>query len=290
MAGRPPPAPRRSPAVTLGPVADPERYVPAEWWRTVFNGAYLRTDGDVVENAANTAADIDLLLAATGLRRGDPVLDLCCGQGRHTLELARRGFRHVCGLDCSRHLLRIARTRARAAGLAPDFRQRDARAPFTAGGPFAGVVLLGNSFGYFALPADDGALLAAARAALRPGGVLAMDVADGDWVRSHFERRSWEWVDRRSFVCRERALSADGTRLICRELITHARRGVLADQFYAQRLYSREQLHALLRAAGFDRLEDHGVIRSGSTRNQDLGLMAHRIFVTARAAGSAPRA
>ncbi|MEK7114186.1 MAG: Mur ligase family protein, partial [Patescibacteria group bacterium] len=118
-------------------------------------------------------------------------------------------------------------------------------------------------------------------AALALAAARAMDISDGDWVRRNFERRSWEWIDRQHFVCRERMLSADGTRLVCREVVTHAERGVLVDQFYAERLYSREQLHALLRAAGLGRIRDHGTILSGSDRNQDLGMMSHRIFVTA---------
>jgi D-alanine-D-alanine ligase len=59
---------------------------------------------------------------------------------------------------------------------------------------------------------------------------------------------------------------------------------VLADQFYAERLYSRAQLHAILRRAGFVLVRDHGGLESRSTRNQDLGMMAHRVFVTARVA------
>jgi D-alanine-D-alanine ligase len=267
---------------TLGPVADLERHLPADWWRRLFNALYVKTDGDVVENAANTTFDVDLLIAATQIAPGDHVLDLCCGQGRHSLELARRGFQHVAGLDCSHYLVQLARRRARTAGLAVRFRRGDARAISTPDGPFDCVAILGNSFGYFEDPADDGAVLAAVRAALRPGGVLAMDVTDGDWVRAHFEPRSWEWIDRELFVCRERSLSADGTRLICREVVAHAHRGVMVDQFYAERLYSRAQLHALLRSAGFAQVQDHGAIRSDSERNQDLGMMAHRFFVTGR--------
>ena len=44
------PAPQR----TLGPVPDLERHLPSEWWRTLFNSVYLKTDGDVVENDLNT--------------------------------------------------------------------------------------------------------------------------------------------------------------------------------------------------------------------------------------------
>jgi D-alanine-D-alanine ligase len=287
MPGRPNPL-RPAKARTLGPVADLERHLPSDWWRTLFNAVYVKTDGDVVENAANTTADVDLLIAATGLRRGDPVLDLCCGQGRHCLELARRGFRHLTGIDRSRYLIQLARRRAGAANLAVSFREGDARSLRATDGPFACVAILGNSFGYFDRQADDLAVLAAVRSALRPDGVLAMDLSDGDWVRKHFERRSWEWIDQQLFVCRERTLSADGTRLVCREVVTDAEKGVIVDQFYAERLYSREQLQALLREAGFIRVHDHGGLKSGSDRNQDLGMMAHRFFVTAHAP-KAPR-
>jgi D-alanine-D-alanine ligase len=40
---------------TVGPVADLERHLPSDWWRTLFNSIYLKTDGDVVENNKNTA-------------------------------------------------------------------------------------------------------------------------------------------------------------------------------------------------------------------------------------------
>src|SRR5580700_6210960 len=104
---------RRIGARTLGPVSDLERHLPSDWWRTLFNSLYLETDGDVIENDDNTRAEVDLLIKAAGLTRNDRVLDLCCGQGRHSLELARRGFSRVTGLDRSRYLIRLARKRAK---------------------------------------------------------------------------------------------------------------------------------------------------------------------------------
>ncbi len=275
---------------SLGPVADLESQLPAEWWRTLFNATYLRTDGDVVENAANTVADVDLLLAATGLTPEARVLDLCCGQGRHSLELARRGFSRVMGLDRSRYLVNVARRRARGLGRPVVFREGDARSLRPTDGPFDCVAILGNSFGYFDRAEDDLAVLTAVREALRPGGCVAMDISDGDWVRAHFEPRSWEWMDAKHFVCRERMLSADGTRLVCREVVTHTERGVEVDQIYAERLYSRAQMRDLLAAAGFGTVRDHGEVESGSDRNQDLGMMAHRVFLTADNTGAAMRA
>jgi len=77
---------------TIGPVSDLERHLPNDWWSTLFNSIYLKTDGDVVENDENTHREVGVLIRAAGLEPNDRILDLCCGQGRHCLELARRGF------------------------------------------------------------------------------------------------------------------------------------------------------------------------------------------------------
>jgi D-alanine-D-alanine ligase len=268
---------------TLGPVPDLERHLPSDWWRTLFNAVYLQTDGDVVENDTNTAQEIDLLIASAGLEPNDHVLDLCCGQGRHAIELARRGFAHVTGIDRSRYLIRLARRRARAKGLDVAFHEGDARKFRVAESSFHCVSLMGNSFGYFASEEDDLAVLKAVKRALVSGGTLAMDLADGLWMRERFERRSWEWIDANHFVCRERSLAADGRRLVSREVVTHAERGVIADQFYAERLYSRDEIKTLLGEAGFGNVRFHGALEAGSERNQDLGMMAHRMFLTATA-------
>ncbi len=275
---------RRTQAVnarTLGPVSDLERHLPADWWRSLFNAVYLKTDGDVVENDLNTQRDIDLLIANSGLETDDRVLDLCCGQGRHSIELARRGFDRVTGVDRSRYLIRLARKRARAEALGIQFHEGDARKFRVRESTFDAVILMGNSFGYFEHEEDDAAVLSAVKRAMRSKGTLALDLADGDWMRGNFEQRSWEWIDQDHFVCRERSLTADQQRLVTREVVVHAEKGVIADQFYAERLYSQDHIVRLLAGEGFANVRVHGAVESDSARNQDLGMMARRIFLTA---------
>ena len=274
---------RRVGARTLGPVSDLERHLPSDWWRTLFNSLYLETDGDVIENDRNTTAEVDLLIRSVGLQRNDRILDLCCGQGRHSLELARRGFPHVTGLDRSRYLIRLARKRAKLSNLPVSFHEGDARRFRLGDAEFHCVCVLGNSFGYFELPEDDLAVLEAVKRALASGGCLVMDLMDGEWMRSHYEPRSWEWVDQNHLVCRERELAGDGDRLISREVVVHAERGVIADQFYGERLYSKDRLEALLTSAAFTNLRFHSLPAPNSHRNQDLGMVAHRLFVTCEA-------
>jgi D-alanine-D-alanine ligase len=179
--------------------------------------------------------------------------------------------------------VRLARKRARQRGLAVSFHEGDARKFRLAENGFHCVCILGNSFGYFDREEDDIAVLEAVKRALASGGTLALDLTDGQWMRSHFEARSWEWIDQNHFVCRERGLAGDGERLISREVVVHAERGVIADQFYAERLYSRERVQALLESVGFTNLRFHSFVLPDSSRNQDLGMMAQRMFLTCEA-------
>lgn len=267
---------------TLGPIRDLERHLPQDWWRKLFNAVYLKTDGDVVENQTNTAQDVDALVRVAGLKPSHHILDLCCGQGRHSIELARRGFEYVTGLDRSRYLVRLARRRASREGVRVTFREGDARKFRLPAASFDAVTLLGNSFGYFDREEDDLAVLRSVLRVLRPHGCLFLDLTDGDWMRAHYEPRSWEWLDQNHFVCRERALAQDGRRLVSREVVTHAERGVIADQFYAERLYSQEEILSLLKDAGFVDVELVPSPTTHSDRGQDLGMMAERIILFGR--------
>jgi D-alanine-D-alanine ligase len=268
---------------TLGPVSDLERHLPGEWWKSLFNAVYLKTDGDVVEDARNTAFEVDLVLAATGLQPDASVLDLCCGQGRHCLEFARRGFRWVTGIDRSRYLVRLAKRRAQQASLPVHFHEGDARKFRVREASFECVVILGNSFGYFEHEEDDRAVIESVKRALKSEGTLVLDLTDGEWMATNFDRRSWEWIDQNHFVCRERSLAEDRQRLVSREVVVHAEKGVLTDQFYAERLYSREQIQSLLEEVGFTDVTFHDTLIPESERAQDLGMMARRNFLTAQA-------
>jgi D-alanine-D-alanine ligase len=276
--------PRRpTPRSCLGPVADLEAHLPAEWWRKLFNALYVKTDGDVVENVENTRRDVDFIVTAAAVQPHSQILDLCCGQGRHGLELARRGFKNVTGVDRSRYLVRLAKKRAQAEGLQVVFKEGDARNPRLADSSFDCVAIMGNSFGYFSNKQDDEKVLAAVGKLLRPSGQLVLDITDGAYMADHFERRSWEWIDEHHFVCRERSLSGDRERLISREVIVHDEMGVIADQFYAERLYTHESIDRLLEKTGFRNIRHHGKAKALSARDQDLGMMARRLLLSADA-------
>ncbi len=265
----------------FGPVDNLESYVKADWWRNLFNANYLRTDGDVVEDNDITKKEINIFLSAINITKKDNVLDLCCGQGRHSLEIARRGYINVTGLDRSHYLINKARKTNSSEGLNVTFKEGDARKLPFKDNSFDIVLIAGNSFGYFDSKKDDLRILKEVKRVLKPNGQLLLDITDGNYMQKNFEPRSWEWIDKNYFVCRERSLSEDKKRLISREVITHVTKGVIADQFYAESLYSNEDLQKLLLEAGYEEYRNCSKISSTSKRNQDLGMMTKRIVVTA---------
>jgi D-alanine-D-alanine ligase len=264
---------------TLGPVENLEAHVRSDWWRGMFNTLYLKTDGDVVMDEEITEREVSLIADVIQPQAGARILDLCCGQGRHALAFARRGF-DAEGFDRSHYLIQRARATARKEGLNIRFREGDAKKLPYRPDSFDAVTLLGNSFGYFETVQEDLRILTEVRKVLKPWGKVVLDIADGDYLREHFSPRSWEWIDNNLFVCRERALSQDGERLISREVVTDVQKGVIADQFYAERLYSHDSIIKLLKSAGFSDFQFQN-IETSSQRNQDLGMMERRFVVSA---------
>lgn len=268
---------------TFGPVEDLETHVRSDWWQTLFNSLYLKTDADLLDDLEVTKKEVDLIVSILGVAPEEKILDLCCGQGRHVLELARRGFSNVEGYDRSQYLIRKARTRAQKENLQVRFREGDARKLPYPSDTFDAVTIMGNSFGYFDSTLQDRKVLEEIFRVLKPEGRVFIDSVDGDHMKKSFQARSWEWLDRKYFVCRERALSADGDRLICREVISRIDRGIIADQFYAERLYNKESLFELLTASGFSSPTFHTTFSPVSAGTQDAGMMEQRILLSASA-------
>ncbi|MCA9399950.1 MAG: class I SAM-dependent methyltransferase, partial [Candidatus Omnitrophica bacterium] len=266
---------------TLGPIKDLEAHVASNWWKKVFNANYLKTDADVVDDSSITKSEVSHYLKILKLDHDQRILDVCCGQGRHVLEFIEQGYPHASGLDRSRFLIQKARTTARKKNLDVKFKEGDARKLPFADCFFDCVTLLGNSFGYFETVYDDVRVLKEVFRVMRPWGKILIDITDGNYMAQNFRDRSWEWMDKTHFVCRERSLSSDKQRLISREIISHAQKGVIVDQFYAERLYSQADLTTLLTDVGFQDITCHGQINTQSARNQDLGMMEKRLIFTA---------
>lgn len=250
-----------------------------DWWKTLFDEVYLLTDARSVCNADVTCREINVICELVPLQAADSILDLCGGQGRHSLELARRGYSQCTVLDYSQALLERGRVEAERTGCPVSFVQGDATATGLPEGTYDHVLILGNSLGYMSEAVDDLQIMRETMRLLKPGGWLLVDVTDGLVVREKFNPNAWHEIEENIIVCRQRELVDDSIR--ARELVLCKEQGLVRDQSYAIRLYRPETLIALVDEAGFSDIK----MRQGFSSHEkegDYGFMNHRLIVTAR--------
>jgi D-alanine-D-alanine ligase len=254
--------------------------VDPHWWKTLFDEVYLITDAEFVCNPALTRHEVDVIERVLALRPTDRILDLCGGQGRHALELARRGYPSPTVLDYSEFLLRRGRREAAEAGLDITFCQGDARATALPSASFDVVLLLANSFGYFVDACDDHRVLAEAARVLKPAGRFLIDLIDREAALGHFRPESWHETAEDIVVCWKRELVDDVIRV--REIVLSKTTGLLRDRTYAERLYSPERIRALLTEQGFrDMTARREALVYHPDDTKDYGLATTRMLVTA---------
>jgi SAM-dependent methyltransferase len=130
-----------------------------------LGSAYLR-----YSFTKGTAQEVSFLIEALGLTAGLRVLDVGCGPGRHTRELARRGMT-VHGIDISETFIDLARQDAPAGAT---FARMDARTMPWDGEFDIVICLCQGAFGLMTASGEDATVLAGIARALKPGGRLAL--------------------------------------------------------------------------------------------------------------------
>lgn len=119
---------------------------------------------------AEVARMVDLLK----LEQPAHVLDIPCGPGRHSIELAQLGF-GVTGVDLTAAYLENARQLADNYKTEIELVQADMRA-FVRDEAFDVVINMYTSFGYFEDPEDDNRVLENWFRCLKKGGLLLIDL------------------------------------------------------------------------------------------------------------------
>ncbi len=235
------------------------------FWKTI---APLLFNSERMQSAGQEVEQIVLLLK---LQPGVSICDLCCGIGRHSVELGRLGY-CVTGVDRTGLFIEQAKQKANEQGLNIRFVQDDMRS-FCEPNAFDGVINVFTSFGYFEEAADDKRVLENVYKSLKEDGEFLIEIIGKEVLARIFQEKRW-WEEDGVIILEEAKLSKDWSSVDNRWIII---RDGKRDEFrFSLRLYSAAKLSELLKSCGFRQVEIYGDL-SGSPYDQT----AKRLVVAA---------
>ncbi|MCG8408249.1 MAG: class I SAM-dependent methyltransferase [Phycisphaerales bacterium] len=223
-----------------------------EWWQSFFSGLSVQFWLAVV-GEEQTRIEVDFLEKSLQLTPQCDVLDVPCGGGRHSHELAARGMR-VTGVDLSEEFLAAARSRAAERALQIDWQQREMRdLPWQE--EFDAALCLGNSFGYLTDDGNADFLIKVAQT-LKPKGRLVIDTGTlAESILPTLEPRNW-YAAGDIIMLIENHYDHTAGRL--NTDYTFIRDGTTEKRSSSHRVYTYRELSQLLREAGFAHFEAFG--------------------------------
>ncbi len=218
---------------------------------------------------AEIKTSVDSILELAPIEPGSPVLDVCCGVGRHTSEFARRGYK-VTGVDITQAYLDAAKETSVGTPLQPELIHQDAR-KFVRPKAFSLCLNLFTSFGYFNDPDDDILMLHNCAKNLMPGGwfildTLGKEVEARDFIPfEEFEREGWK-------VRTEYEVMNDWEGLRNRWILRDGE--TVVDRSFVLRMYSAFEMKSVLRKAGFTKIDIFGGLDGRPYDQNALSLVA----------------
>jgi len=234
-------------------------------------------------SAEMTQQEVEFIVEKTGLSPGANVLDACCGYGRHSIELARRGY-EVVGIDRFESYLNEARKRAASEDVEVEFVSMDVR-ELSFERKFDLVINMWTSFGVF----DDetnASIVQKFKDCLIDGGKLFIELINRDWIIKNFQPRGWWPGDEDLIVIEER--SFDLSTSVISSIWRYLEGGELREESPMElRVYSCHELTALLRNCGFCDVEAFGDVEGGPVTfdSRMMRLVAARSWSTKNAEG-----
>ncbi len=205
------------------------------------------------ERWVKTPEEIDKILALIRVKPPAIVLDLCCGPGRHSLELARRGFT-VTGVDRTKKYLQQAAKRAKQERLKIEFILKDMRR-FYRTNAFDVVLNLFTSFGYFKNIGDDRRVVKNVYRSLKINGVFIMQLMGKEVLARIWQPKDWH-MTKDAIILEERKVCKNWSWIENRWIMIKKHKRI--EFKVSHRIYSAVELKTLLMANGFKKVKVYG--------------------------------
>jgi SAM-dependent methyltransferase len=204
---------------------------------------------------------------------GKSVLDLCCGPGRCSIALAKRGF-SVTGVDRTAYFLNKARAKARAAHVEIEWVQKDMR-DFVRPECFDLALSMFTSFGYFDNRQEDMTVLENMFASLRPGGACLIELLGKEYLAKIFQPTTSTILPDGTVMVQRHEIFDDWTRVRNEWLLI--RNGRAKSFKFHHSVYSGQELRDRMERVGFAAVNLYG-----SLKGDEYGPNAERLIAIGR--------
>ncbi|HYR78140.1 MAG TPA: methyltransferase domain-containing protein [Pyrinomonadaceae bacterium] len=231
--------------------------IPTNWYEDFFHGVALDLWRKAIR-AEQTKAESDFLVNLLQCEPGSHLLDVPCGNGRLSFELARCGYR-VTGVDISEEFVEEARAATNPGGTpGPQFLLGDMRR-IKGEVIYDGAYCFGNSFGFLAY-ADMEKFLNGIARALKPGARFVIETGmAAESLIPKFEAHASHQIEDILLTINEQYLAeascVDSEYIFQRDGKTESRKA-------KHWIYTAAEIRRMLERAGFAVLNLYGSLKS----------------------------
>lgn len=196
------------------------------------------------------------------IEQNDRILDLCCGLGRHSLELSHHGFK-VVGVDRTSAYIIKAKQKAKQNDQNTEFVVSDMR-EYCQPDRFNVIINMFGSFGYFESKDDDRKVVKNMLTSLRAGGRFLIETMGKEILAKNFQEKDWH-EEGNKLVLAERKPIQNWGRMQTRWIVIKGNQRI--EHTVSIRSYSAAELSSLLSECGFSKVKVYGNLE-GNEYNQ----------------------
>lgn len=235
------------------------------WFKSFFKNDFYNFD---FIPKKRTSEEVDFIIKKSSIKKGDRILDLPCGAGRHSLMLARKGF-DVTAVDYSKEYLKDALKNSKKIGLKniiflrKDMRKIEFKEEFNL------VINMFTSFGYFD-DEDNFNFLKKVYNSLKKGGKFIIDVKNGVFIRKNLTEKNWEIEG--DAILLQKFIWLDKNTL--KNIWHKIEDGKMKTRIFYLKIYDGKSLKNILTKAGFKAIKLYGGFDSSPLTNRSKRIIA----------------
>ncbi len=219
-----------------------------------------------------TEEQVDLVTSVMGLEPPSIIADIGCGLGRHSIELAKRGFT-VQGFDSNPNYLKQATEDAVAEGVSDAFFIHMDMREFDHTKTFDALISIWVSFGYFDDATNEDIFDRMVKS-IKSGGSIFIDVENREYILQHYIPERWRMKEDSLLLERSQFDHARSVNKCRRTIIKH---GIKKTTTREIRLYSAHEIVNLAKKHG---LMDIRLL--GDWDGSHYSVRSPRLMLTAR--------